>query len=126
MCIYRTRKENKGYRCLDANKNHVYVSRHVCFNESDFPFAHPNVIMNLDQHVVCPNIFPVSIPQVPVRSNATRLAQDLNFRPQPINTACPHPANPSPPSNKAQSDSLGPSNSVACPPASLGNLFGPY
>ena len=30
---------SKGYFCLDHQKNHVYTSRHVIFNESKFPFS---------------------------------------------------------------------------------------
>ena len=29
----------KGFICLDLNTGRIYISRHVIFNESDFPFA---------------------------------------------------------------------------------------
>ncbi|PKU81153.1 Retrovirus-related Pol polyprotein from transposon TNT 1-94 [Dendrobium catenatum] len=32
----------KGYRCLDPKNNKVYTSRHVVFNEHQFPFKHLN------------------------------------------------------------------------------------
>jgi hypothetical protein len=28
----------KGYKCLDLNTNRIYISRHVIFDESSFPF----------------------------------------------------------------------------------------
>jgi transposase InsO family protein len=31
----------KGYQCLDLTTNRVYVSRHVVFDESQFPASHP-------------------------------------------------------------------------------------
>jgi hypothetical protein len=30
---------HKGYRCLDLSTNCVIISRHVLFDENDFPFA---------------------------------------------------------------------------------------
>ena len=30
---------HKGYRCLDTQSNHVYISRHVVFDESQFSFG---------------------------------------------------------------------------------------
>ncbi|KAM2633067.1 hypothetical protein EV1_023726 [Malus domestica] len=32
--------QHKGYRCLDMHTSRVYISRHVLFNESHFPFQH--------------------------------------------------------------------------------------
>jgi hypothetical protein len=31
--------DHKGYRCLDLTSHRVLISRHVVFNESDFPFS---------------------------------------------------------------------------------------
>lgn len=30
---------HKGYKCLHLPTNHIYISRHVAFNEKPFPFA---------------------------------------------------------------------------------------
>ncbi|GKC45290.1 DNA helicase INO80 isoform X2 [Tanacetum coccineum] len=30
-----------GYRCLDISTEHLYIARHVCFNEAQFPFDIP-------------------------------------------------------------------------------------
>ncbi|GKA01699.1 putative RNA-directed DNA polymerase [Tanacetum coccineum] len=31
-----------GYRCLDISTERLYIARHVCFNEAQFPFDIPN------------------------------------------------------------------------------------
>ncbi|GJR19817.1 retrovirus-related pol polyprotein from transposon TNT 1-94 [Tanacetum coccineum] len=31
-----------GYRCLDISTKHLYIARHVRFNEAQFPFDIPN------------------------------------------------------------------------------------
>lgn len=38
-CVFlRYSLTQKGYRCLDPSTGHVYISRHVTFNETSFPF----------------------------------------------------------------------------------------
>ncbi|KAL6175680.1 hypothetical protein ACLB2K_052319 [Fragaria x ananassa] len=37
---------HKGYRCLDPQTNRVYISRHVLFNENDFPYTRLQVPTN--------------------------------------------------------------------------------
>ncbi|KAI5318257.1 hypothetical protein L3X38_037965 [Prunus dulcis] len=32
--------QHKGFRCLDPTNNKIYISRHVRFNETYFPFSH--------------------------------------------------------------------------------------
>jgi hypothetical protein len=51
--------EHKGYRCLDLTTNRLFVSRHVVFDESSFPFASSGTpLSNFD------SLFPFS-PTVP-------------------------------------------------------------
>ena len=38
--------QHKGYRCLDPKTNRVYISRHVIFNENDFPYNRSQVTSN--------------------------------------------------------------------------------
>jgi hypothetical protein len=41
--------DHKGYRCLDLSTNNIIVSRHVVFDEADFPFAaSPRLTNDLD------------------------------------------------------------------------------
>lgn len=37
---------HKGYRCLNHQTKHVYISRHVIFNESVFPFDDNNSLIS--------------------------------------------------------------------------------
>ncbi|GJV20702.1 putative RNA-directed DNA polymerase [Tanacetum coccineum] len=32
-----------GYHCLDISTDHLYIARHVCFNEAQFPFDIPKI-----------------------------------------------------------------------------------
>ncbi|CAH9137282.1 unnamed protein product [Cuscuta epithymum] len=34
--------QHKGYKCLDINSGRIFISRHVIFDESKFPFQQPN------------------------------------------------------------------------------------
>jgi len=38
LCFLGYSPLHKGYRCLDTNTHRVYISRHVVFNENDFPY----------------------------------------------------------------------------------------
>jgi hypothetical protein len=49
-CIFlRYSTDHKGYRCLDLTTNNIVISRHVVFDEADFPFsASPRLTNDLD------------------------------------------------------------------------------
>lgn len=66
---------HKGYKCLDPSTNKVYISRHVVFHETIFPFAHqltsssisPTVSQNTPEDISLPlAIIPTTQPPVPI------------------------------------------------------------
>ncbi|KAI5332285.1 hypothetical protein L3X38_022414 [Prunus dulcis] len=62
MKISRTgySSQHKGFRCLDLTNNKVYISRHVRFNETDFPFSHGQTTLNPHEvsEFVCVPVLP--------------------------------------------------------------------
>jgi hypothetical protein len=41
--------DHKGYRCLDLTTNNIVISRHIVFDEADFPFSvSPRLTNDLD------------------------------------------------------------------------------
>ena len=38
--------QHKGYRCLDLLTQHIYISRHVIFHESEFPYHKTTTVMS--------------------------------------------------------------------------------
>jgi hypothetical protein len=41
--------DHKGYRCLDLTTNNIVISRHIIFDEADFPFStSPRLTNDLD------------------------------------------------------------------------------
>jgi hypothetical protein len=61
-CIFLGYSANhKAYRCLDLTTNNIIVSRHVVFDEVDFPFsASPRLTNNLD--IFLYDDFPGAVP----------------------------------------------------------------
>jgi hypothetical protein len=64
--------DHKGYRCLDLPTNSIVVSRHVVFDETDFPFsASPHLTNDLDILLqddspgAAPMPAPLSVPHIP-------------------------------------------------------------
>jgi hypothetical protein len=48
-CVFlRYSTDHKGYQCLDLSTNNIVISRHVVFDEAEFPFsALPHLINDL-------------------------------------------------------------------------------
>jgi len=83
---------HKDYRCLDPLTNHVYISHHVCFHQSEFPFSS----------------FPIRAPSVRkttpfILDDVLSLAHTTKVvatypspsSSLPLPTACPSPSSPS-------------------------------
>jgi hypothetical protein len=61
-CIFlRCSAEHKGYRCLDLTTNNNFVSRHIVFDEADFPFSASSRLTN-DLDLFCKMTPPVWLP----------------------------------------------------------------
>jgi hypothetical protein len=53
--------DHKGYRCLDLTNNNIIISRHIVFDEADFPFsASPRLTNHLD--IFCRMTLPMRLP----------------------------------------------------------------
>ena len=60
---------HKGYRCLDVSTNHVIISRHVVFDEQQFPFSRNSpaplsvydFLDNTDVDQVIPGALPAAV-----------------------------------------------------------------
>jgi hypothetical protein len=74
-CIFlRYSTDHKGYRCLNLTNNNIIISRHVVFDEADFPVsASPRLTNDLDifLHDDSPGAAlmpaPLLVPRVPLR-----------------------------------------------------------
>jgi hypothetical protein len=47
-CVFFGYSDHKGYRCLDLSTNCLIISRHVVFNEDNFPLAASPNLTDLD------------------------------------------------------------------------------
>jgi hypothetical protein len=88
-CVFlRYSADHKGYRCLDLSTNNIIVSRHVVFDEADFPFAVlPRLTNDLDIFLqddslgVVPMPAPLPAPHVPPGFLSLAVASDQTSRP---------------------------------------------
>jgi hypothetical protein len=56
--------DHKGYRCLDLTSHRVLISRHVVFDESNFPFSSSSAasLTELDVFLDLNSVFPTVVP----------------------------------------------------------------
>ncbi|WVZ86115.1 hypothetical protein U9M48_032949 [Paspalum notatum var. saurae] len=74
--------DHKGYRCFDLTTRRVLISRHVVFDESDFPFSTTSTpASNLELESLFPTD-PVVQPPLSERSSGPPLAYFLDARPR--------------------------------------------
>jgi hypothetical protein len=60
LCLPRYSPDHKGYRCLDHTSHRVLISRHVIFDELDFPFSSSSSTASLTELDVFLDLAPVS------------------------------------------------------------------
>ena len=78
----------KGYRCLDPSLGKVYISRHVQFDETSFPFAHTTSTSTSPSLCHIQNFFWSSIPSCHSSSTSTSSPPITPFS-SPISSSSP-------------------------------------
>jgi hypothetical protein len=95
--------DHKGYRCLDLASHRVLISRHVVFDESDFPFSSTPTtsLTDLDVFLDLNPVSPTIVPPFPTSSSASPPRVALPAPPAPAlpraastPSALPSPAQP--------------------------------
>ncbi|KAJ1700906.1 hypothetical protein LUZ63_000685 [Rhynchospora breviuscula] len=132
-------KSQKGYRCLDLSTNKVYVSRHVQFDETTFPFqqlglSDPTSISDpapptIPLIISAPHSLAASAPStqtMPTRTNQSVSSTSTTSVPSilQITSAAPtpipvQPIPPAPTSDPAHTTSTGNVNSDPQPPPNI-------
>jgi hypothetical protein len=77
--------DHKGYRCLDLASHRVLISRHVIFDESDFPFSSTPTasLTDLDVFLDLDPMSPTIVPPFPIGSSASPPCVALPAPPAP-------------------------------------------
>ncbi|TQD95848.1 hypothetical protein C1H46_018590 [Malus baccata] len=91
----------KGFLCYDASKNKMYVSRHVLFDETEFPYhslvstSHPSSFSPLPSHISIPHPVPdqnnvLVVPQSSSPSTSSSSSGSIPLDSVPISSVMPN------------------------------------
>ncbi|GJT14188.1 putative RNA-directed DNA polymerase [Tanacetum coccineum] len=109
-----------GYRCLDISTEHLYIARHVRFNEAQFPFDIPKTTSSPPSKTSpyysseSPYIIPTTDHPSPSSLSVSHLSptsqtspESSNSQPSPVSTtSIPKPPPPPPPSTRQRPANL--------------------
>ncbi|GJV06742.1 putative RNA-directed DNA polymerase [Tanacetum coccineum] len=109
-----------GYRCLDISTEHLYIARHVRFNEAQFPFDIPKTTSSPPSKTSpyysseSPYIIPTTDHPSPSSLSVSHLSptsqtspESSNGQPSPVSTtSIPKPPPPPPPSTRQRPANL--------------------
>jgi hypothetical protein len=99
--------DHKGYQCLDLTSHKVLISRHVVFDELDFPFSSPSTAslpelhVFLDLDLVSPTVvppFPAGPSTTPPRAAPPATPTPAQPHEASVSRASPRATPPAPPS----------------------------
>ncbi|KAL4587848.1 hypothetical protein LXL04_000722 [Taraxacum kok-saghyz] len=118
-CVFLGYPSNHiGYRCLNLDTQDIIISRHVVFDETDFPFGSMTYnfarLLSLEKISNSASIFPYSAPQ-----NGTNLDYEfwLLIRNSPVGSLPHETSPPSPPSIFDATPNIIPPVSLSQPPS---------
>jgi hypothetical protein len=108
--------DHKGYRCLDLTSHRVLISRHVVFDESDFPFSSSSAtsLTELDVFLDLDSVSPTVVPPFPAGPST---APPHSAPPAQPSLPQPRAASASPPSPRAAPSSPAQPRAAPVPPA---------
>ncbi|KAM1505772.1 hypothetical protein ACFXTO_001721 [Malus domestica] len=98
-CVLGYSLQHKGYRCLDPLTSRLYISRHVLFNGSTFPFHTPYEFLVPPSSMPHSQPSPLSTFTLPFTLPCTSSPSSSSFPTVPVSPVSPissHPMSPSP------------------------------
>ncbi|GJZ61680.1 retrovirus-related pol polyprotein from transposon TNT 1-94 [Tanacetum coccineum] len=123
-CVFLGYPQNhRGYKCYDLATNNVILSRHVIFDESQFPFANLHTPTPPTYHFLNHGVHPLIVPFIstlnPKETNTTR--SDL----EPHLAQTTSPPQPTSPTTNHQPTSLPNHTTPPCSPVPINQPTSP-